>query len=141
MNTKKPSITGTSPTEIFQSRLVMLTISFPRLRILWSSSPRQTAEMFADLKYQREEPDRDKAVSIGQDEVGQQDLIEENWSTVPSEVLRCMPGVTGKNYHYISNKVKSIRHLVELTNKELRDIMGVDQGNALFNFVNKIVNK
>ncbi|TIB81130.1 hypothetical protein E3Q22_01358 [Wallemia mellicola] len=86
MNTKKPSITGTSPTEIFQSRLVMLTISFPRLRILWSSSPRQTAEMFADLKYQREEPDRDKAVSIGQDEVGQQDLIEENWSTVPSEI-------------------------------------------------------
>lgn len=138
---QKTHLTGLSPTEVFQSRLVMLTISFPRLRIIWSSSPRQTAEIFADLKLQREEPDLEKATSIGTDEVGQQDLIEENWSMTPSEVLKCMPGVSGKSYQYIPNKVNSIRHLVDLSNKDMRDILGVDQGNALYNFINQTVNK
>ena len=89
---------------------------------------------------QRDEPDVEKATSIGTDEVGQQDLIEENWSQTPSEVVRCMPGVSGKNYQFISNKVKSIRHLVDLSNKDMRDILGVDQGNALYQFLNQTVN-
>lgn len=119
----------------------MLTISFPRLRIIWSSSPRQTAEIFSDLKVQREEPDVEKASGVGTDEAGLEDLIEENWTMTPVEVMKSMPGVSGKNYQYIPNKVNSIRHLVDMTNKDMRDILGVDQGNALYGFINQTVNK
>ncbi|TIA90908.1 hypothetical protein E3P89_02156 [Wallemia ichthyophaga] len=105
---QKTRITGTSPTEIFQSRLVMLTISFPRLRIIWSSSPRQTAEIFSDLKVQREEPDVEKASGVGTDEAGLEDLIEENWTMTPVEVMKSMPGVSGKNYQYIPNKISLV---------------------------------
>jgi len=41
-----------------QSKLVLLTLAFPRLRIIWSSSPYQTAEIFSELKKQQDEPDR-----------------------------------------------------------------------------------
>jgi DNA excision repair protein ERCC-4 len=41
-----------------QSKLVVLTLAFPRLRIIWSSSPYQTAEIFSELKKQQDEPDR-----------------------------------------------------------------------------------
>jgi len=32
------------------SKLVLLTITFPRLRIIWSSNPIATVEIFQDLK-------------------------------------------------------------------------------------------
>jgi DNA excision repair protein ERCC-4 len=32
------------------SKLTLLTLTFPKLRIIWSSSPAATAEIFADLK-------------------------------------------------------------------------------------------
>ncbi len=39
-----------------QSKIVLLTLAFPRLRIIWSSSPYQTAEIFENLKTQEPEP-------------------------------------------------------------------------------------
>ena len=36
-----------------QSKLVLLTLTFPRVRIIWSSSPYATAEIFKDLKKDR----------------------------------------------------------------------------------------
>jgi DNA excision repair protein ERCC-4 len=32
------------------SKLVLLTMNFPKLRILWCSSPNETAEIFEELK-------------------------------------------------------------------------------------------
>ena len=32
------------------SKLVLLTLAFPRLAIIWSSSPHATVEIFEDLK-------------------------------------------------------------------------------------------
>lgn len=32
------------------SKLVLLTITFPRLKIIWSSNPIATVEIFQDLK-------------------------------------------------------------------------------------------
>nr|CAG4651688.1 EOG090X03DI [Triops cancriformis] len=49
------------------SRLILLTIHFPKLRILWSPSPYATAEIFDELKRDREEPDPAKAASLTAD--------------------------------------------------------------------------
>ncbi|KAI9846050.1 MAG: hypothetical protein M1838_001412 [Thelocarpon superellum] len=48
-----------------QSKLVLLTLAFPRLKVVWSSSPYQTALIFSDLKKSALEPDPIRAVQIG----------------------------------------------------------------------------
>lgn len=35
------------------SKLVLLTLAFPKLRIIWSSSPHETAKIFLDLKVKK----------------------------------------------------------------------------------------
>ena len=43
------------------ARLQLLTIHFPKLKILWSPSPHATGELFEELKRGRDEPDATKA--------------------------------------------------------------------------------
>ena len=45
------------------SRLTLLTLHFPRLRILWCQSPYATAELFEELKMGREQPDSAQAMA------------------------------------------------------------------------------
>ena len=47
------------------SKLVLLTLHFPRLRLLWSRSLHATADLFRTLKEGRDEPDPVLAASIG----------------------------------------------------------------------------
>ncbi|KAK7040936.1 DNA repair protein RAD16 [Paramarasmius palmivorus] len=51
-----------SKAPLIQSKIVLLTLTFPRLRIIWSSSPYATADIFKDLKKDRSEPDPVKAI-------------------------------------------------------------------------------
>lgn len=61
------SLMNPSSPKSAQHLLVLLTLTFPRLKIIWSSSPYQTAEIFADLKKNNPEPDPLRAVQIGLD--------------------------------------------------------------------------
>ncbi len=47
------------------SKLVLLTLHFPRLRLLWSRSLHATADLFRALKEGRDEPDALAAAAIG----------------------------------------------------------------------------
>lgn len=38
-------------------KLQLLTICFPKLRLVWSPSPYATAQLFEELKQNRDEPD------------------------------------------------------------------------------------
>ena len=51
------------------SKLVLLTIHFPKLRILWCSSPSETAEIFEELKSGCPQPDAQLAMSVKSDQV------------------------------------------------------------------------
>lgn len=57
------------------SKLSLLALHFPRLRIIWSRSLHATAEIFASLKANQDEPDETKAVRVG---VPSEDGIVEN---------------------------------------------------------------
>ncbi|KAK6503617.1 hypothetical protein TWF481_008626 [Arthrobotrys musiformis] len=59
------SATTTTAQSDLQAKIVLLTLHFPKLRIIWSSSPYQTAEIFEELKKNEYEPDPLKAVSVG----------------------------------------------------------------------------
>lgn len=47
------------------SKLSLLALHFPRLRIVWSRSLHATAEIFATLKANQDEPEEAKAVRVG----------------------------------------------------------------------------
>ena len=47
------------------SKLSMLTMEFPTLRILWSKSPHETLKIFKKLKRNHQEVDVEKAIEIG----------------------------------------------------------------------------
>lgn len=47
------------------SRLALLALHFPRLRIIWSRSLHATADMFRALKANQDEPDPLIAAAIG----------------------------------------------------------------------------
>lgn len=115
-----------------QTRLVILTLAFPRLRIIWSSSPHATAAIFADLKANNSEPEPAKALAKGTDE-GSEEGNGEN--ATAEEVLRSLPGIGTKNYRYVMGKVGSIRELCELDLKAIQLLLGVEPGKACYNFL------
>lgn len=47
------------------SKLSLLALHFPRLRIIWSRSLHATTEIFASLKANQDEPDETKAIRVG----------------------------------------------------------------------------
>lgn len=47
------------------SKLSLLVMHFPRLRLVWSRSLHATAEIFASLKANQDEPDESKAMRVG----------------------------------------------------------------------------
>ncbi|GAA6007740.1 ssDNA endodeoxyribonuclease RAD1 [Rhodotorula paludigena] len=124
-----------------RSKLVLLTISFPKLRLIWSSSPYQTVEIFRDLKENRDEPDPAKAVLVGveTDEGGVAAegtlSAEAGFNIAPQEMLRALPGVSSKNYRYLSSQVENMEKLVQLELNEVQALIGNEPGKQLHGFI------
>lgn len=102
--------TQNSDTDL-HSKLVLLTLTFPRLRVIWSSSPYATSDIFADLKMNRDEPDAVKAGSVGADDstVGASGgllagEVEATVNQTPQELLRSLPGIVSiaDSHHILS---------------------------------------
>ncbi|KAG8220668.1 hypothetical protein J3R82DRAFT_2951 [Butyriboletus roseoflavus] len=91
-----------------QSKLVLLTLHFPRVRIIWSSSPYATTDIFNDLKANNSEPDPSRAIAIGAEE---DPNVGAGVNAAAEELLRCIPGVTAKNVKYVMSKVRSASSL------------------------------
>lgn len=117
-----------------QSKLVLLTLTFPRVRIIWSSSPHATAEVFNDLKLHNAEPDPAKAVAVGAEDDGDAGA----GVNVPAEeLLRSLPGITAKNTRYVMGKVGSVRELCALPLAQVQEILGVEPGKACWEFIHR----
>ncbi|KAJ2933241.1 hypothetical protein H1R20_g3808, partial [Candolleomyces eurysporus] len=107
---KKPDAAGPNNTTAYssvsvQSKLVLLTLHFPRLRIIWSSSPFSSSEIFTDLKRNQAEPDPTKAIAVGADDDPD---AGRGVNTAAEELVRCLPGVTAKNVKYLMSRVGSV---------------------------------
>lgn len=123
------------------SKLVLLTITFPKLRIIWSSSAYATADIFAELKQNRDEPDAGQAAAVGAEEgggAGAEGEAEVAINQTPQELLRSLPGITSKNYSHFM-KQDEVQNFETLTRLELEDMnkhLGVEAGRQLHTFVN-----
>jgi DNA excision repair protein ERCC-4 len=121
-----------------QSKLVLLTIAFPKLRIIWSSSPYQTAEIFEELKKNGEEPDARKAASVGAQE-GEGAEFGRAFNQIPMDMLREIPGVDEKNIVPLSLEVPSIHALANMEEDEIRALVGHEAARQMYRFFNRKV--
>ncbi|CAA6669778.1 unnamed protein product [Spirodela intermedia] len=115
-----------SPTNII-SKLSLLVLHFPRLRLVWSRSVHATAEIFASLKANQDEPDETKAARVGvpsHDGIIENDARAENYNTSAIEFLRRLPGVTDSNYRALMDGCRSLAELALLPTERLAKLMG-----------------
>ena len=120
-----------------QSKITLLTLAFPRLKIIWSSSPYQTAEIFDELKKQQEEPDPFKAVQVGL--VAGEDPSDQSFNQTPQDMLRAVPGMTEKNLSRITLEVGNVAEVSNLSEPELEPMIGKEAGRQVHRFFNRSV--
>ncbi|GAB1300013.1 DNA repair endonuclease XPF [Apodemus speciosus] len=109
------------------SKLTLLTLHFPRLRLLWCPSPHATAELFEELKQNKPQPDAATAMAITADS---ETLPEsDRYNPGPQDFVLKMPGINAKNCRSLMNQVKNIAELATLSLEHLTSILG-HSGNA-----------
>uniref|UniRef100_A0A665TJL1 DNA repair endonuclease XPF n=1 Tax=Echeneis naucrates TaxID=173247 RepID=A0A665TJL1_ECHNA len=105
------------------SKLTLLTLHFPRLRILWCPSPHATADLFLELKQGRLEPDATAAQAVTADS----DTMAESsdlYNPGPYDFLLKMPGVNTKNCRALIRNADSLADLAKLSQDKLAEILG-----------------
>ncbi|XP_063077354.1 DNA repair endonuclease XPF [Engraulis encrasicolus] len=117
------------------SRLTLLTLHFPRLRLLWCPSPHATAELFQDLKKGRAEPDAAAAQAV----TAESDTVAESSSLYnpgPYDMLLCLPGVSTKNCRALIKHVSCLADLATLSQDRLAEILeSVSNARQLYEFL------
>lgn len=110
------------------SKLTLLTLHFPRLRILWCPSPHATAELFLELKKDRPEPDAAAAQAV----TAESDVVGETadlYNPGPYDFLMKMPGVNAKNFRALMRSADSLAELAGQNQEKLAETLG-NAGNA-----------
>ena len=111
-----------------QSRLVLLMMAFPRLRIIWSRSLHATAEMFAAFKIAEPEPVVEQAAAVGvpqsSDGAGALPAPEEPFNQPAIDFLRRLPGINEANYRRVMDSMECLADLAELSQERLASILG-----------------
>jgi DNA excision repair protein ERCC-4 len=120
-----------------QSKLVLLCLAFPKLRIIWSSSPYQTAEIFEELKKQQDEPDPIRAVQIGL-EMGD-DPETRTFNQTPQDMLRTVPGVSNKAFNSLVLEYGNVQEIANAEKEELAELIGHENARQIRNFFDKSV--
>lgn len=120
-----------------QSKLVLLTLAFPRLKIVWSSSPYQTAEIFEELKNKQEEPDPIKAVQLGLEHG--EDPETRTFNQTPQEMLRCVPGVSNKALNKLILEYDNVQAVSNADEAELAASIGKENARQIRNFFDRSV--
>lgn len=104
------------------SKLILLTMHFPRLRLVWSPSPYATAQLFEELKEGREQPNAAQAAMIGAEVASGDDEFADKFNIAVQDLIGKLPGVNTKNVHHILRKGQSIAHLLTLSKEQLAEL-------------------
>ncbi|XP_077481213.1 DNA repair endonuclease XPF [Stigmatopora argus] len=120
------------------SKLTLLTLHFPRLRLLWCPSPHATGELFLELKKGRDEPDAAAAQAV----TAESDAVAEStelYNAGPYDFLLKMPGVSGKNFRALIRNADSLADLAKLSQEMLAEILENSNGaKSLYEFLHNV---
>ncbi|XP_064088555.1 DNA repair endonuclease XPF-like [Macrobrachium nipponense] len=129
---------GSSSAKDIAAKLQLLTLHFPKLRILWCPSPYATAEVFQILKAGKEEPVVAEAQAITAET--NPDIDHDRFNPQIKDFVSKLPGVTTKNIYSLLNKVSSLSELLVLSKEELDSILGnSSQAKALYEGLHHIM--
>ena len=123
LNSNQALASNEISTNHLSSRLVLLTLHFPKLRILWCSSPSETAEIFEELKSGCPQPDAEFAMSLKTDQQREDNETFVKYNTVLWDILLKIPGINSKNIKAIMEKVTNLCDLCQKTESELNEIV------------------
>ena len=131
-------------TDSICSKMAILAMHFPKLRLLWSRSPHETLKLFKTLKVNHEEVDVDKAVAIGSNEsidalldMKDDDGDEVEINEAARDMLLRLPGINLYNARKIMKECDSIAELAGMPREKLKEILGPLSGQRLFTFFNQ----
>ena len=116
------------------SKLSLLILHFPKLRLLWSRSPAHTVAIFQALKQAQSEPDADAAAAVG---AAHAPAHEQTFNMAPQDFLRQLPGVHAHNYRKLMNSVPNLQELASRTQEQLAAIIGAQNGRLLHDFLHR----
>jgi DNA excision repair protein ERCC-4 len=145
------SLINPSNPKSVQHLLVLLTLSFPRLKVIWSSSPYQTAEIFAELKKNNPEPDPICAVQIGLDfditspsaQPGDIKSVtgigHRTFNLLPQDMLRAVPGVTPKVLERLILETSSLHQIGNMDADDLDPLLGKEAARKIVRFFKRNV--
>lgn len=122
-----------------QRDLMTLVKEFPQLRIIWSSSPLESAKIIKNIKQRLEEPDLEMAIKAGTlDQLGGK--VEYNEDAI--NMLKLIPGVNDSNASTIMSKYNSIKELSLIDMNTLQDLLGEINGKLVYKFFHdKVVSR
>jgi DNA excision repair protein ERCC-4 len=89
----------------------------------------------SDLKLNFDEPDEMTAILKGSSSDATNELLPGVENAGAVEMLRAIPGISGHNLKYVMSKVESMKELVEMSEKELRGLLGEEQGGKAWEFL------
>lgn len=110
------------------AKLAVLLINFPKLKLIWSASPRYTAEIFKSLKSNDKEPDPENCVDVGQKVL---------FNSIALSMLQVIPGVSQLNYRLITDSIRSLRDLADITTEDLAALVGRECANKIVKFLDQ----
>lgn len=114
-------------------KLQLLTIHFPKLRIVWSPSPYATAQLFDELKQGKPEPDASQAAALGSDDSTRElDSIVDKLNPNIYDFLLKLPGISMKNVVRVMTKVKTLKELTKYDSKQLEELLGSENNAKMF---------
>ncbi|KAJ8962983.1 hypothetical protein NQ317_013788 [Molorchus minor] len=105
-----------------QQKLLLLTIHFPKLKIIWSPSPYASAQLFEELKAGKDEPNIEYAAAVGAEQ--DLDIIETKYNSNAYDFVQKLPGITSKNIDSFLRKTGTMDQAVRKTEDELKEILG-----------------
>lgn len=114
-------------------KLCLFLLQFPKFRILWSRSPHATADLFASLKQNADEPDPAAAAAVGVPDGG---AAEEVLNQAALDFIQRLPGVTPRNFRGLLRGISRVSDLATLSEEELARLLGdARQGKTLHEFL------
>jgi DNA excision repair protein ERCC-4 len=113
------------------SKLVLLTIHFPKLKLIWSKSPYETVEIFLSLKENKPEPSENDIPFSWDDSVEDLGVFD------PVSILRRLPGINENNIKFVTDKVQNLAQLTTMTLADLGKLIGEENAQQLTEFLDK----
>jgi DNA excision repair protein ERCC-4 len=128
------------------SKLTLLILHYPSLRILWSRSPHATVDLFKIIKKYQDEPDMEAAAALGNGlpmddsaaptNSGEGGLASNYYNTSSIDVLKKLPGINDHNFRKVLASVKNLAELSRQSLDELTELLGKANGKKLHTFFN-----